>query len=585
MPELLKKQVYRSSFIAYTLALFVTCAVVALALCSLIINTQVAQVKQETQRAFESAQNTIALHTQRIDNYFLGLYAEYNQPVLKDFMRFFGKDAEEYMTVRLSETAAANSSNSFIENIKSFVASNRYAVSQVSVIAQQNMNVINYQSNGNSQISFRMPHLTAGPGNNIAKGFVYTKKILQPGDHTVTLGEVSFLISPDGIFDELTHKQYYDTAVISEDGALFFDADEETKQQFRNIYSSAINEGSIGTAFLSTLHYTTVTSDRYGFKVISIVTDRQIVNRNQTLFFFVGLGVLFIFVSVTMLIATRMTYDARYLDRIMQAINHAKSGHFSAIDVERRKDEFSIIAKNLNDMSEQLEEHIHREYILRLRQIEADMRSLQQQINPHFLYNTLEVIRSCALINKDEAVAEAVYNLGGMFRDMVKGDDVIVMQTELDILSKYLKIMEFKYPGKFFYQIDLSAETLSLSTIKFWMQPLVENFFVHGFDKAGDFNLLLIREQQYDDGVCLEFVDNGAQIDASRLQDINTSLLDPDGRVPEHGGIGLRNVYTRLSYFYGSRLRMGLRNNAEAGITVFVCIPKEGVHVSSADCG
>jgi sensor histidine kinase YesM len=211
------------------------------------------------------------------------------------------------------------------------------------------------------------------------------------------------------------------------------------------------------------------------------------------------------------------------------------------------------------------------------------MKALQQQINPHFLYNTLEVIRSHALVNNDESVAEAVFNLGGMLRAVVKNKDIITIDNELDILTKYLKIMEFKFKGKFFYQIDVDKEVRLLQTVKFWMQPLVENFFVHGFDRSSDYNLLIISGKMNMDRVVFKIINNGENINPERLKEINGGLSIIDKENSDNNSIGLRNVYTRLRFFYGDGVEMELSNNEEAGITITISIKKEYVNVSVAD--
>ncbi|HEX2925888.1 MAG TPA: histidine kinase, partial [Ruminiclostridium sp.] len=325
------------------------------------------------------------------------------------------------------------------------------------------------------------------------------------------------------------------------------------------------------------------TSEQYGFKLVSLVENSDILYRNSSIFLFVLLGILFIFVSITLLIAMRMSYDARYLSLITRAIDRAKSGKFVTIDIKKRKDEYGIIAGKLNDMSEQLEEHIQKEYILKLKQKEAEMKALQQQINPHFLYNTLEVIRSHALINNDQSVAEVVYNLGGMLRAVVKNKDIITVENELDMLNKYLKIMEFKFRGNFCYQIDVEEEVRSIETVKFWMQPLVENFFVHGFDRTCDYNLLIVNGKAEQDEVVFTFVNNGEKIEPVRLEEINSWLTPDELEASEKSSIGLRNVFARLSFFYGEGIKMKLRNNDEAGITITISIRKGPENVSVAD--
>ncbi len=582
MLEFLKKQVYRKPFIVYTVSLFLVCTLVCAVLFQLILNSYVEQIEQEARNEFESAQNSIGVNIQKIDNYFLGLYSEYNRPILQDFLRFFGNDAETYMMKRLKEVPAENIENNFIEDIKYFVNSNQNAISQILFLTSKNSNVINYAFNGISQVKFRIPNQPVIK-NDIAVGYNYTKKISQPGDMSVTLGEVSFIIRAQSIFGNLNKNPIVNFAVMSKDGELFFGADDNLKQKFRYIYDSQKNSGELGSGFLDGMHYNAYTSEQYGYTMLSMVKNSDIIYQNGSVFLFVAFGMLFIYVSITVLIAMRMSYDARYLSLITRAIDRAKSGKFVKIDIKRRHDEYGIIAGKLNDMSEQLEEYIQKEYILKLKQKEAEMKALQQQINPHFLYNTLEVIRSHALVNNDESVAEVVFNLGGLLRSVVKNKDIITIENELNMLIKYLKIMEFKFRGNFFYQIDVDDEVRSMETVKFWMQPLVENFFVHGFDSTSDYNLLIINGKMHKDRAVFKIINNGENIDTKRLEKINGWLSGAEEENSDKKSIGLSNVYTRLRFFYGEGVEMELSNNEEAGITITISITREDANVSVAD--
>ena len=584
MLEFLKKQVYRKPFIVYALSLFLVCTVVSMILSQLILNSHVDQIKQETLEEFENAQNSISFNIQKIDGYFLGLYSDQNRMVLQDFMRFFGNNAEAYMESRMEEVDPEDTGNSFIQDIKNFVSSNQYSISQILFLTSKNSNCIYYESNGNSQVKFRIPNATATK-NDIAQGYNYTKKISQPGDMTITLGEVSFLIRAESIFGSLNRNPIIHVAVMSKDGELFFDADDELRQKFRRIYNSEKNSGKLDSGLFQELHYNVYTSEQYGFKMVSLVKSSDIIFQNGSVFLFVILGTFSVFISITLLIAMRMSYDARYLSLITGAIDRAKSGKFVKIDIKKRRDEFGIIAEKLNDMAVQLEEHIQKEYILKLKRKEAEMKTLQQQINPHFLYNTLEVIRSRALINNDDNVADVVYYLGSMLHDVVKSKDVITIENELDMLTKYLKIMEFKFPDTFYYQIDVDEEIRAMETVKFWMQPLVENFFVHGFDRSCDYNLLLISGKMNENKAVFKIINNGEKIDPERLEKINGWFSSIENDNSDSSGIGLKNVYSRLSFFYGNQLKMELNNNNEAGITISITIflTKEDGYVPVAD--
>jgi sensor histidine kinase YesM len=305
------------------------------------------------------------------------------------------------------------------------------------------------------------------------------------------------------------------------------------------------------------------------------------VENNKPLFILIVAGSFMVFVLMLLVIAAFMLRDAKYLNRILVTIGTAKSGDFKEIELGHRKDELRMIAQELNGMYSQLNHYIETEYKLKLKQKDTEMKMLQQQVNPHFLYNTLEIIRSSALVNHDEQVADAVSNLGGMFRAMVKSEDVITIGQELEILKHYLKIMEFKFSGNFYYQIDMPPEICALKTVKFWTQPICENFFVHGYDKSCEFNLLIISGKVQQDAYIINFTNNGTKIEPEDLGRINKQLQKVTEESYEK--IGLLNVSSRLRYFYNNQVPMMISNNTEAGVTVSVRIERENGHVSSVD--
>lgn len=569
MPKFLNNRVYRIPFLLYTVGLFFVCLIVCVSLISLIVSNKADEIREQTLRTFKDSEYAILSNTQKIDRYFLRLYADGGDAIFQDFMRFLENDAEGYMTKRLLEVSAYGTQSSFIDDIKSFVSSNDYQVRKISFVTPENVNVILFEPNGSSQVQFQVTGAAREEEIDISRGYDYVRKIPQPDNAAITLGEVHFLVSSEAIFPP--PGAIGASAIMSKGGALYFGADAKTQQDFQDLYSNGYSQGANASGLLMKQHYSVFTSEDYDFKMLSLVSTAQIMQASGNMILLVILSTVFIFVSVTMLISVSMTYNSHYLTRIVQAIDDAKHGKFNAIRIEKRKDEYSIIAENLNDMYKQLQEYIEREYILKLRQIEAEMKILQQQINPHFLYNTLEVIRSCALVNNDGLVAEAIYNLGGMFRAIVKQEDTITFQAELDVLSMYLKIMEFRYRGRFFYQIDVEESILPTKTVKLWMQPLVENYFVHGFHADNEYNVMIIKGRVESGRFCIEFTNNGKSIDSGALPKINQTMWEHEKEA--HLGVGLQNVYSRLCYFYGQDVDMNIRNNEDAGVTVWVRLP------------
>lgn len=201
------------------------------------------------------------------------------------------------------------------------------------------------------------------------------------------------------------------------------------------------------------------------------------------------------------------------------------------------------------------------------------MRALKHQINPHFLYNTLESIRSKALMWGDEETAEAITQLGTLYRMIVHCPDVISMKEEVELLEMYLRIMSLRFAGNFVYQLEVEKEAEEVRTLSFWLQPLAENFFTHGFDRDSEFNLLILEIKPEGGGVRVLMADNGLGIVPERLEATRKNMYE--GSDDPDADIGLRNVYMRLKYFYGENFTMEIGNNPEGGARISVFIPTQ----------
>lgn len=123
-----------------------------------------------------------------------------------------------------------------------------------------------------------------------------------------------------------------------------------------------------------------------------------------------------------------------------------------------------------------LKGHIETEYILKLKEQEVQMRALQHQINPHFLYNSLEMLQSKALVHGDRDMADAISMLGSLYRIRVRKSDSITLREEFNSLEMYLKIMALRFGDCFVYRIEMEDKIGGIPTVNFWMQPLAENF-------------------------------------------------------------------------------------------------------------
>ena len=182
------------------------------------------------------------------------------------------------------------------------------------------------------------------------------------------------------------------------------------------------------------------------------------------------------------------------------------------------------------------------------------------------------MLRSKALVHNDRDMAEAIAILGALYRARMHRTDRITLQEEFGFLEMYLKIMELRFGGHFVYQVELEPAMGEIPTINFWLQPLAENFFTHGYVRESEYNLLIVNGHGEGEGVRIDILDNGTGAEPGRLEEIRRNMME--GNDDPGADIGLRNVYMRMQYFYGDNFRMDIGNNQEGGFHISVYLPR-----------
>ncbi|REE56291.1 sensor histidine kinase YesM [Paenibacillus taihuensis] len=575
MRSFLQIKIYRGKFIAY--AVFVVCIGLALGAitCAVLLDQWIQNSRNEASGAFTRVENTLQSDADRIEAFMQRVYS--NSGLVADVRYFLGNSAEGYLTSRLQESHYNRPLVSFPEDIKSFLSNGGHGdITQVSLHTDDQGNVVRFDSNGNTKFLFNVPNSDTVFKETIQQGFVYRKKLSDPNQISRQLGEFRFLVSSDRIFNTLQNYRLNEAGAVSPSGEVYLIAgsDSKSKELISRAAADGRDHGFLRVGVLDRAYFATFQSTEFDYKFVSIVDMSALVRQKASVLLIVFLIVLAAMISVLLLIVYNLREDANFLRRIINSIGRAKTADFAPVNPARyRRNEYGMIARELDDMIHQLDKHIRTNYLLKLKQQETEMKALQHQINPHFLYNTLEVIRSFALGNRAADTSDAIATLGGLYRDIVKYENIIPLGCELDLLQKYLKIMEFKYPDRFYYQYNVDDALLALPTVKFWMQPLAENFFIHGFNPESEFNLLVVNGWEEANCFVLEIADNGNWISESQLAEIRSTLTRGDDASTD--SIGLRNVYSRLHFFYGEGFHMDIDNNEEAGIKISVILPKE----------
>ncbi|MCH3595512.1 sensor histidine kinase [Enterococcus faecium] len=259
---------------------------------------------------------------------------------------------------------------------------------------------------------------------------------------------------------------------------------------------------------------------------------------------------------------------------VMQAMDQTAAGNLETrIDITNTEYELKELSIGINEMFDSINQFVEDIYKLEIKQQDAHMRALQAQINPHFLYNTLEYIRMYAISEGSEELADVVYAFSALLRNNTNQEKTITLKEELDFCEKYVYLYQMRYPNRVAYHFMIDPDLEKIEVPKFVIQLLVENYFKHGIDFTRFDNALSVKVLQEGKRVRIIIKDNGKGMTEKRLKQIEEKLSHP--KVELHGSIGLQNVNERLRASFGSSYYMSLENNETGGLTVSITF-KEG---------
>ena len=229
------------------------------------------------------------------------------------------------------------------------------------------------------------------------------------------------------------------------------------------------------------------------------------------------------------------------------------------------------------EMLEQVFDKLHEVSISRALKTEAELHALQNQINPHFLYNTLEIIRSRAMRRGSEDVAEMAEALGMLFRYCINSPgELATLAQELDNVHHYLLIQRYRYGDRFTYEEHIENEDVMDSSLPVMtLQPLVENSIYHGVEKMLTPCKISVTIREEGGRITITVSDNGPGMTEEELEAVRTFTAEPKGH-----GIGLKNIYERLKMAFDQEAYFDISSVPGGGTTVTIKIPKAEVMIS-----
>ncbi|WP_273323785.1 sensor histidine kinase [Vallitalea guaymasensis] len=355
--------------------------------------------------------------------------------------------------------------------------------------------------------------------------------------------------------------------ILTNNNNVVFDSANEYNQ---NIDPDIIRYSNHNYRLVDSTYVKSIKNTDADIVILGVIPKKIIQNYvKPTILLILLVTILCIIAIIGLSILFTASYSSR-LHNITSAIKKVRNGDLSVrIKTKNKKDELTAISNNFNKMCDDLNDYIEKVYVYQVKQKSAELKSLQAQINPHFLYNTLESIRMRAAVSGAKDVSEMIYILATFFRNSLKTETITTIEKELEHCQLYLKLFQIRYNNKLTVNLNVEESMLSYSIVKLSLQPIVENYIVHGINLDATNNSITINSYFKDKDIYIEIEDNGCGIEESTLNNIKLAL---EHKV-QPTSIGIYNVHERLRIVYGDSYGLKISSQKNVGTKVTIHIP------------
>ena len=573
--------VYKRLFIIYT-AILVTCV---LSLDAYFIYYSKENIKDQklylNKKMIEDIELELIKNTNSVDRIVNGIYDQ--SFIATDLVNLLNNDSTTYLKMKLDYLA--KSDLEFYNGIQRYVTQvfNTYRqIVSIKFLSYARQELIELDTDGtiskenldrNTVESMQNQKVISENGK-----ISYIKEISNPID---LKKEGLILIAYDNkVIDEIVESYENEAIIIDQSGKVIFDSDDNYDREMLLDYIGKLSiEDKISLD--GNTYYTNVLVDKLGNIVLGRVNSYEATKLPLTYYLMLMFIDILVVLVAIFIIHIKLKGLSERMNKIITTMEQVKEGNLDArIDITDDKDELNYIATQFNDMCIDLKKHIEISYLAEMNKKEAElskkkaeMLSLQSKINPHFLYNTLESIRMKAIVSGNRDVGRMLFLLGNLFRNQLKEDDVITIEKEINYCKEYLELFKFRYDDKFNYYINCDPELLNKKIIKFILQPLAENYTVHGIRREDYDNELNIDILKNNDNIKIVIEDNGIGIDKNKINEINKKIKEKDftGK-----SIGIANTHERIMLLYGEDYGVKVDEEFENGTRIILSIPMRG---------
>lgn len=312
--------------------------------------------------------------------------------------------------------------------------------------------------------------------------------------------------------------------------------------------------------------------DRFGMQLVSFCPMQQIDTQISFILkssLLLGMVTWLLAALATFLIVRLTTAPLTAFSRRMKEVGN---GNFSPIEENGGSRELLALSRSFNEMVSHIDELINQNYVSEINEKTARLAALEAQLNPHFLYNTLQAIGTEALLNDQPQINRMLASLAANLRYSIKSGDPVRLKDEIVYVNNYIMLQKMRFEERLHVQIEISDEYDNFLIPKISIQTLVENSILHGFDDTTEAISIRIHASRKGELLQIQVTDNGCGIDEAHLQELKSEFQNY--LTPGHiGKIGLANLYSRLQILYQGKASLEIESSPHHGTAVTLLLP------------
>lgn len=396
---------------------------------------------------------------------------------------------------------------------------------------------------------------------------------LRSGESTSS-GNINFIVDDTGRLVTFPDQRKMETLSFPVPGAA---------DDWQDRYRQLIQESGLTKGNDIAIHSTH--DELLGWNFINVSDQSEVLqeieSQRNLMLLVIFLSVFFV-IAMIILVTHHMTGS---IARIVRGMKKAGEGDLSVRvpPAKNMPSELETITKQFNKMMGQMNELVEEVRVVSARQKDAEITALEAQINPHFLYNTLDTINWMSIDAGQYEISNAIGALARILRYGIDNSNgIVTLREETEWLKQYIFLQQTRLKHTFTCQISVPPELMECLIHKLLFQPFVENAILHGFEGVRRHHVLIIEIKEKSEGVLsVAIQDNGKGIEAEKVEEIRRGMI-PDNQDKNH--LGMKNSIERLKMYYGEETEFSIESQVGKGTTVEIRIPKIGGGSKDEDC-